>query len=77
MATELDRIGAKFLDEKKGYKSTVGIFTHVLQPLLATAPIDKAFKLLNGILPNFAIVARGARFIELKQFTDSPRLNDV
>ena len=34
-AIELGRIGAKYLAAKKGYKSTAGIFTHVLQPLLA------------------------------------------
>jgi len=37
VATELERIGAKYLAAKKGYKSTAGIFTHVLQPLLGTA----------------------------------------
>ena len=62
---------------KKGYKSTAGIFTHVLQPLLGTATADKAFKLINSILPDFAIDARGARFSELLQFTDSSRLDGV
>jgi len=77
VATELERIGAKYLAAKKGYKSTAGIFTHVLQPLLGTATADKAFKLINGILPDFAIDARGARFSELLQFTDSSRLDGV
>ena len=62
VATDLEQIGAKFLSAKKGYKSTAGIFTHVLQPLLGTAAVDKAFKLINGILSNFAIDTRGARF---------------
>ena len=75
VATELERIGAKYLAAKKGYKSTPGNFTHVLQPSLGTATADKAFKLINGILPDFAIDARGARFSELLQFTDSSRLD--
>ena len=62
VAIELERIGAKYLAAKKGYKSTAGIFTHVLQPLLGTATADKAFELINGILPDFVIDARGPRF---------------
>ena len=56
---------------------TAGIFTHVPQPLLGTATADKAFKLINGILSDFAIDARGARFSELLQSTDSSRLDGV
>jgi len=65
VATELERIGAKYLAAKKDDKSTAGIFTHVLQFLLGTATADKSFKLINGILPDFSIDARGARFSEL------------
>ena len=74
---ELERIGAKYLAAKKGYKSTAGIFTHVLQPLLGTATADKAFKLINGIPPEFVIDARGARFSEFQQLVDSSRLDGV
>jgi len=56
---------------------TAGIFTHVLQPLLGTATADKAFEFINGILPDFAIDARGARFSELLKFTDSSCLDGV
>jgi len=36
---------------KKGCKkSTAGVFTHVLHPLLGTAAVDEAFKHINGIL---------------------------
>jgi len=78
VATELERIGAKHLAAaKKGYRSAAGIFTHVPQPFLGTATADKAFKLINGILPDLAVVARGARFSELLQFTDSSRLDGV
>ena len=59
---------------RKGYKSTAGIFTHYIQTLLGTATVDTAFKLINGILPDFTIDARNARFSELLQFTDSSRL---
>ena len=65
VATKTERIGAKYFTAKKGHKSTAGIFTHVLQPLLGTATADKAFELINGILPGFAIDSRGARFGEL------------
>ena len=65
IATELERIGAKYLAAKTGYKLTAGICTHVLQPLHGTATADKALKLFNAILPDFAIDARGARFSEL------------
>jgi len=65
----------KYLVAKKGYKSTAGIFTHVLQPLLGTETVDRAFKLINGILPGFSIDARGARFSELVQYTISSRLD--
>ena len=71
VASELGRIGAKYLAAKKGNKSTAGIFTHVPQPLLGTATADKAFKLINGILPDFVIDARGPRFSELLEFMDS------
>ena len=60
MATDLERIGAKYLAAKMGYKSTARIFMHVTQPLLGLRQADKAFKLVNGILPDFAIDARGA-----------------
>ena len=75
VATELERIGEKYLAAKKGYRSTAGIFTHVLLPLLGTATADKAFKFINGILPDFAIDAHGARFSELLQFKGSSRLD--
>ena len=65
------------LRSKKGYMSTAGIFTHVFQPLLGTATADKAFKLINGILPDFVIDARGPRFSELLEFMDSSRLDGV
>ena len=72
VAIELERIGAKYLAAKKGYKSTAGIFTHVPQPLLGTATADKAFRLIDCILPDFAIDARrGARFSDLLEFMDS------
>ena len=78
VATELGRIGAKHLAAKTGYKSTAGIFTHVLQPLLGTATTDKASKLINNsILPDFAIDARGASISVLLQFTDSSRLGGI
>ena len=35
------------------------------QPLLGTVAADKAFKLINSILPDFVIDARGERFSEL------------
>ena len=73
----IQRIGAKYLAAKKGYKSTAGIFTHVLQPLLGTATADKAFKLINGIFPDFVIDARGPRFSELLEIMDSSRLDGV
>jgi len=38
---------------KKGYKSTAGIYTHVLQPLLGTAAADIRFGLIKGIIPDF------------------------
>jgi len=68
----------KIFSAKKGYRSTAGIFTHVLQPF-RTVTADKAskFKLINGILPDFVIDARGARFSELLQFTDWSRLDGV
>ena len=71
VVTELERISAKYLDAKKGYKSTAGIFTHVPQPLLGTATVNKAFKLINGIFPDFVIDARGPRFSELQKHMDS------
>ena len=37
----------------------------------------KSFKLINGVLPDFVIDARGARFSKLLQFTDSSRLDGV
>jgi len=45
--------------------------------LLRTATANKAFKLVNGILPDFAIDARGTRYSGLLQFTDSSRLDGV
>ena len=36
-----------------------------------------AFKLISGILPNFVIDARGARFSELMQLMDSSSLGDI
>jgi len=42
-----------------------------------TATADKAFKLINGTLPDFTIEARGARFSELLRFTDLSRLDSV
>jgi len=45
--------------------------------LLGTTAADKALKLINGILPNFAIDARCARFSEFLQFTYSSRLNGL
>ena len=75
VAIELERIGAKYLAAKRGYKSTAGIFTHVLQPLLGIATADKRFKLINGILPDFIFDARGPRFSELLEFMDSSRLD--
>jgi len=43
--------------------------------LLGTTTADKAPKLINGILPNFVIDARGARFNELLKLTGSSRLD--
>jgi len=77
VATELELIGAKYLAAKKGYKSIAGIFTHVLQPLLGTATADKALEIINCILLDFAIDARGTRFSELLQFTYPSRLDGV
>jgi len=65
VATELERIGAKYLSAKKGYRSTAGIFTHVPRSLLRTATADKALELISGILPDLVIDARGARPSEL------------
>ena len=52
VATELERSGAKYLvAAKKGYKSTDGIFTHVLQQpmaLLEAAAVDKAYQWLHS-----------------------------
>ena len=45
--------------------------------MLRTATANKAFKLVNGILPDFAIDARGTRYSGLLQFTDSSRLDGV
>ena len=67
----------KYLAAKKGHRPTAVIFTHVLQPLLGTATASKVFKPINGALPDFVTDARGARFSELLQFTDSSRLYGV
>ena len=56
MATELERIGGKYFAAKKGYKSTAGIFTRVLQPLLGTDIIEKAFRFINSTLPDFPLM---------------------
>ena len=77
VATELEWIGAKYLSAKKGYKSTAGIFTHLFRPFLGTATAEKAFELINVILSDSAIDARGARFSEPLQFKDSSRLDGV
>jgi len=74
VATELEWISAKYLAAKKGYRLTAGIFTRVLLSLLGTTAADKAFKLINGALPDLTIDPRGAKFSELLQFTDSSRL---
>ena len=58
VAIELERIGAKYLAAKKGYKSTAGIFTHVLQPLLGTVTADKAFKLASFRISSLTPVAQ-------------------
>jgi len=41
---------------------------HVHQPLLGTVAAYKTFRLINGILPDFAIDARGSRFSKLSKF---------
>ena len=41
VATELKQIGATHLAAKKDHRSTAGIFTHVLLPLLGTATAAK------------------------------------
>ena len=63
--------------ERKTHKYLAGICTHFLQPLLGTATADKALKLINGTLPDFAIDASGARSSELLQLSDSPRLDGL
>jgi len=67
----------KISRREEGLQLTAGIFTHVPQPLLRTATANKALRLINGIFPDFAIDARGARFSELLQFTGSSRLDGV
>ena len=55
VATELERIGAKYLAAKKGYKLDRQHFTN----LFGTAAVDKATKLFRGILQDFAFVDPG------------------
>ena len=67
----------KYLAVKKGYKSTAGIFTRLLEPLLGTVAANMAFRLNNGILPGFAIDARGSRFSKLLKITNFSRLESA
>ena len=67
VATELERIDARYLATNKGYRSAAGLFTRVLQPLLGTAAVRSSLSKFR-----FKSSFRISPFLE---FTDSSRLD--
>jgi len=77
LVTELERIGATYLTAKKCYKSTAGIYMHVPQPFLGTAAVEKAFRLIDGILPALLSTPVEQDSARILQFKDSSRPGGV
>ena len=69
---QLRKIGIRANAAKKGSKTTAGIFTHLLQVFNASpSPSSENVKLVNGILPDMLLDARGPMSNEFSDVTGS------